>query len=75
MDEIVQMLQDKAGLSPDQAKEVAQALVDIIESKVPPEFKGIIGSILGQGTAGGTEQAGLGGLLGGLSGLFGGNKG
>lgn len=75
MDEIVQILQDRAGLSPDQAHEVAQALVDVIEAKVPDQFKGIIGMILGGQQAGGAQPAGIGGLLSELGGFLGGNKG
>jgi hypothetical protein len=42
MDEIVQVLQDRAGLSPDQAQEVAKVIVDLIKSKVPSEFQGMV---------------------------------
>lgn len=72
MDEIVQILQDRAGLSPDQAQEVARAIVGVIKSKVPSEFQGIVDQYLGGG--GGDAQAGsggLGGLLGAAEGLFG----
>jgi hypothetical protein len=79
MDEIVQILQQKAGLSPDQAQEVAQAIVSLIKSRVPSEFQPMVDQYLG-GSGGGDAQAGsnvlggLGGLLGAAEGMFG-NKG
>jgi hypothetical protein len=74
MNEIVEILQQKAGLSPDQAQEVATAIVSLIKSKVPSEFQGMVDQFLG---GGGTQQAGssalggLGGLLGAAEGMFG----
>jgi hypothetical protein len=78
MNEIVQILQDRAGLSADQAQEVAKVIVDMIKSKVPSEFQPMVDQYLGDG--GGDSQAGanvlggLGGLLGAAEGMFG-NKG
>ncbi len=74
MDEIVQILQEKAGLSPDQAQEVAQAIVGVIKSKVPSEFQGVVDQFLGGGGDAQASSGGLGGLLGAAEGLFG-NKG
>jgi hypothetical protein len=77
MNEIVELLQQKAGLSPDKAQEVATALVGLIKSKVPPEFQGIVDQFLGgtaDAQAGSSALGGLGGLLGAAEGLFG-NKG
>jgi hypothetical protein len=74
MNEIVELLQQKANLSPDQAQEVATAIVGLIKSKVPTEFQGMVDQFLG---GGGTQQAGssalggLGGLLGAAEGMFG----
>jgi hypothetical protein len=78
MDEIVQLLQEKTGLSADESRELAQLLVDLIKSKVPVEFQGIVGSVLGGQTSADGQQAaggaGIGGLLGELGGMFGGSK-
>jgi len=76
MGEISDLLQAKVGLSPDKAQEVEQVVVEYIQSKVPSEFQGMVGSILGTGSAEGqpAESGGLGGLLGAASSLFG-NKG
>jgi hypothetical protein len=75
MNEIVQILQERAGLSADQAQEVATVIVDLIKSKIPPEFQGIAAQFLGGGTADAqASSGGLGGLLGMAEGLLG-NKG
>lgn len=81
MSEIADLLQQKAGLSPDKAQEVEQLVVEHITARVPSEFQGMLGSVLGSGASGGegqpgeSESGGLGGLLNAASGLFGGNKG
>jgi hypothetical protein len=76
MGEISDLLQQKAGLSPDKAQEVEQVVVEYITSKVPPEFQGMLGSVLGEGSADGqqAQSGGLSSLLGEASSLFG-NKG
>jgi hypothetical protein len=77
MNEIVQILQDRAGLSADQAQEVAKVIVDLIKSKVPSEFQGMLDQYLGGGGDGQGSSSGLGalgGLIGAAEGMFG-NKG
>ena len=79
MGEISNLLQNKAGLSPDKAQEVEQVVVEYLQSKVPSEFQGMLGSVLGDSGASTDGQApaesgGLGSLLGAASSLFG-NKG
>jgi hypothetical protein len=70
MSTIADLLQQKAGLSPDKAQDVEQIVLQHIMSKVPPEFQGMLSSVLGSGcsTAEGepavAESGGLGGLLG-----------
>ena len=74
MNEIVELLQQKAGLSPDKAQEVATAIVGLIKSKVPSEFQGVVDQFLGGGSdaqAGSSALGGLGGLLGAAEGMFG----
>ncbi|MDE3202463.1 MAG: hypothetical protein KGN79_16255 [Acidobacteriota bacterium] len=73
MNEIAQMLQQKFGLSTEQAQEAENAVLGIIRSKVPAEFQGIFDSIVsGQNNAGNNQASGgLGGLLGAAEGLFG----
>lgn len=76
MSEISDLLQNKVGLSPDQAQQVEQVVVEHIRSKVPAEFQGVLGSVLGDGSGDGqaSSEGGLGSLLGAASSLFG-NKG
>lgn len=76
MGEISSLLQAKAGLSPDQAQQVEQVVIEHIKAKVPSEFQGMLGSVLGEGSTEGqtASSGGLGSLLGAASSLFG-NKG
>lgn len=73
MGEISDLLQQKAGLSPDQSQQVEQLVIDHVKSKVPAEFQGMLGSVLGDGSADGqaAQSGGLGSLLGAASSLFG----
>ncbi len=80
MSEITNILQQKVGLSPEKSQEVEQVVIEHIMAKVPPEFQGVLVSVLGTGvssTEGAPEVAesgGLGGILGTVTGMFGGNK-
>jgi hypothetical protein len=80
MSMIADLLQQKVGLSPDQAQQAEQVVVEHLSSRVPSEFQGVLASVLGSGAnsaagpAAGAESGGLGGLLGAASSLFG-NKG
>ncbi len=79
--EIAQVLQDKAGLSPEQSQQVATVVLDLIKSKIPPEFAGFINPLLGGSASGeatpgeaspaGDALGGLGGLIGAAEGIFG----
>lgn len=73
MSEIADLLQQKAGLSPDQAQQVEQLVVSHLMSRVPSEFQGMLGSVLGGGAAGqpAASGGGLGSLLSEASTLFG----
>ena len=76
MSQIAELLQQKAGLSPEKAQEVEQIVIEHIIANVPPQFQGIVGSFLGSGEAaaeGGQspESGGLGGLLGAASSFLG----
>ncbi len=80
MSAIADILQQKAGLSPDKAQEVEQLILQHITSVVPSEFQGVLGSVLGSGASTAdaqpttAESAGLGSLLSAATNLFG-NKG
>ncbi len=71
---IADLLQQKAGLSPEQAQLAEQVVAEHLTSRVPPEFQGVLGSVLGTGAAAGqpaADSGGLGGLLGEATKLFG----
>lgn len=76
MSVIADLLQQKVGLSPDQAQQAEQVVIQHITSKVPSEFQGMLGPILGTGAGGDAAQpadsGGMGGLLGEATKLFGG---
>jgi hypothetical protein len=68
MSEITDLLQQKVGLSPEQAQQVEQLVTQHLMSRVPSEFQGILGGVLGSGAgAEGQPSAGSGGLSGLLS--------
>jgi hypothetical protein len=80
MSEIANLLQQKAGLSPEKSQEVEQIVIEHLTAKVPPQFRGILGSVLGtganssEGASEAGEPGGLSGMVGAVTGMFGGNK-
>ncbi len=78
MSEVTDLLQQKAGLSPEQAQQVEQIVAEHLLSRVPPQFQGILSTFIGSGAnANGqpAESGGLGGLLSEASSLFSGHQG
>lgn len=74
MSELTDLLQQKVGLSPEQAQQVEQLVASHLMSRVPSEFQGILGSVLGSGGSAEGQPAGssgLGGLLSEATSLFG----
>lgn len=75
MSEITDLLEQKAGLSPDKAQEVEQLVLQHIGSRIPPQFQGMFNSLLGGGASADGQPAesggGLGSLLGEASSFFG----
>ncbi len=73
MNEISELLQQRFGLSADQAQEAERAILGLIKSKVPPQFQGFVDSFLGQSAGDGAPGASTesGGLLSAAEGLFG----
>lgn len=73
MSAIAEMLQEKANLSPEVSQQVEQLVVEHLMAKVPPEFQGLLGSVLGASapnagaSSGGSE---LGSLLGAAASFF-----
>jgi hypothetical protein len=76
MNEIAQLLEQRFGLSPDQAQEAERAILGLVKSKVPEQFQGLVDSFLGsqQPASGQPESApatgGFGSLLGTAEGLL-----
>ncbi len=78
MSAITDMLQQKAGLSPDKAVEVEQLVLSHVVSCVPAEFQGMLTSAVGCAApealagagAGQPAAGGLSGLLGDAAGFF-----
>jgi len=70
---IADMLQQKANLSPEVAQQVEQLVTEHLMSRVPSEFQGVLGSVLGAGSADGAtpDGGGVGNLLGEAASLFG----
>jgi hypothetical protein len=83
MGEIAQLLQQKAGLSDEQSQQAESAVIEFVKSRVPEQFQGMLGTVLGAeqgGAAGGADASAggsgeLGSLLGAAESLFGENKG
>lgn len=71
MNELTELLQQKAGLSPDQAQAAAQAIASFIASKIPASMQAEVLPLLGLQT-GGADAGGMSGLLGSVEGLLGG---
>ncbi len=73
MDEIVKQISERTGLPADQARVAAQTVVDFLKAKLPAPIAGQIDVALASGAAADAiGQAGQ--MLGGLGGMFGGNK-
>ncbi|HVT99785.1 MAG TPA: hypothetical protein VHE33_19960 [Acidobacteriaceae bacterium] len=57
MNEISKLLQERFGLSPDQAQEAERLILGLIRSKIPAQFQGIADSLLGSSPAPGAEPS------------------
>jgi hypothetical protein len=77
MNEIADLLQQRFGLSQDQAQEAERAILELIKSKVPEQFQGVVGSLLSSQQPAGSEaegapaSGGFGSLLGAAEGMLG----
>ncbi len=63
MDELVKTVSQKTGLSEDQSRAAAQAVIDFLKAKLPPPIAGQIDSVL--------KGGGMPDLSKGVGGLFG----
>ena len=70
MEELIQQVSTRTGLSPDQAKGAAKAVIDFLKAKLPSPLAGQIDSLLSDdGVAGATGA--MGAVTGALGDLFG----
>jgi hypothetical protein len=67
MDELVNLVSQKTGLSEEMSKQVVTIVLDYLKQQLPEPIAGQIDSLL----QGGGDSADLGGLVQGLGGLFG----
>ncbi len=67
MDELINLLVQKTGMSEEQAREVADVVVEFLKSKLPEPFRGQVENLI---SGAGTE--GLGGVVQGITGMLGG---
>lgn len=77
MNELINLVVQRTGLSPEQAQQAVSAVMDFLKKKLPAPIASHIDSLLSGGAAGGLGvlEAEAGELLKGkLGGMFGGNK-
>ena len=63
MDELVKVVSKKTGLSEDQSRAAAQAVIDYLKQKLPGPVAGQLDAVLKGGGGLGDAAKGLGGLL------------
>ena len=70
MNELINLIVQKTGISQEQAQKAAQAAIEFIKSKLPPGMSGQVDAMLAGDMSGVAGQAGdmLKGKLGGLGG-------
>ncbi len=64
---VANLLQEKAGLTPEQANVAEQLVLQHLSANVPPQYHDMLGSVLGSGN----QQGSLGSLIGDAEKLFG----
>ena len=68
MDELIKQVSERAGISEEQAKAAVETVAGFLKERVPAPYNSYVDSFLGGGGGEG------GGLLGSLSGMFGGGN-
>jgi hypothetical protein len=75
MDELVNSVAAKTGLSPEQARSAADAVIGFLKERLPAPAASALDSAIGGGSGeGGGLADSASNMLGGLGGMFGGNK-
>jgi len=73
MNEIMQLLQNRVGLSEDQSRTVVQVVASHLQSKLPGSVQGMVMPLLGLEGSGQSAEGGsggLGGMLGSVESMF-----
>jgi hypothetical protein len=70
MDELIKLLVQKTGMSEDQAREVADVVIEFLKSKLPEPFRSQVENLISGAETGGIDSVvqGITGMLGGFLG-------
>jgi hypothetical protein len=71
MEELINRVSEKAGISEEQARSAVQTVVDFLKERVPAPYSGYIDNFISGGGERTGEGGGLGGIASGLGGMFG----
>jgi hypothetical protein len=75
MDQLIKQVVERTGISEDQARTAVQTVLGFVKDRLPAPIASQVESVVGGGAGGGEGLAGKAGdVLGGLGGMFGGNK-
>ena len=74
MNELIQKVSERAGISEDQAQKAVETVVGFLKERLPAPIAGQVDNVLNSSAASGLADR-AGDMLGGLGGIFGGNKG
>ena len=66
MDDIVQMVVEKVGISEEQAQMAVNVVMEQVKGKLPENMQGMVDMALGGGGDAGGAMGNLGGMLGGM---------
>ncbi|MGL6075283.1 MAG: hypothetical protein ACRC8S_14085 [Fimbriiglobus sp.] len=75
MDQLIKLVTEKAGISPEQAQAAVSTVVGFIKEKLPAGLGSQLDGLIGGEAGGGMPNLGdIAGKLGGLGGMFGGDS-
>jgi hypothetical protein len=74
MDQLIKQVVERTGISEDQARTAVQTVLGFVKDRLPAPIASQVDSVVGGGAGGGLAEK-AGDALGGLGGMFGGNKG
>lgn len=66
MEELINRVSEKAGISPEQAKTAVETVAGFLKERIPAPYNNYVDSFLGSG--GGESGGGIGDMLGGMFG-------